>query len=121
MGRASIWQVQPGLRLGGSLAFDASGGQTDIVINGRAIHPLEYQAIVASFGYAIPGRYRLDAWGNIGVEGGPFLFNIHATEVARSGRSWYHAGPGGTIASDGSSIGYTAPGGESFVVDAWPS
>ena len=114
-GGPAFGQIQPGLALGGPLALDASGGQTNVVINGRAIHPLEYQVLVATFGYAIPGRYRLDGWGNVGVEGGPFLFNIHLAAVTQGGRGWYHSGPGGTITSDGTTIGYTGPDGESLV------
>lgn len=114
-GGPAFGRIMPGLGLGGALPFDASGGKTNIVINGRAIHALEYQAVIATYGYAIPGRYRLDAAGNLGLEGGPFLFNIYTTGVGQSGRSWYHAGPGGYMASDGTSIAYTAPGGESFV------
>jgi hypothetical protein len=108
-GGPAFGQIQPGLALGGPLPFDASGGQTNITINGRAIHPIEYQALVAAYGYAIPGRYWLDAMGNVGVEGGPFLFNIHASGMAESGRSWYHAGPGGWMASDGQTTGYIDP------------
>jgi hypothetical protein len=114
-GGPAFGQIMPGLALGGPLTFGASGGQTNIVINGRAIHPMEYQAIIATYGYAVPGRYWLDARGNVGLEGGPFLFNIYATGVGQSGRSWYHAGPGGYMGSDGKCIGYTAPGGASFL------
>jgi hypothetical protein len=114
-GGPAFGQISPGLPLGGPLRFDASGGQTNVVINGRAVHMLEYQAIVASYGYAVPGRYSLDANGNIGLEGGPFLFNIHAIGMGQSGRSWYHAGLAGYMGSDGNSVGYTAPGGECFV------
>jgi hypothetical protein len=114
-GGPAFGQIVPGLSLGGQLKFEASGAQTNIVINGRAIHPLEYQTIIATYGYAVPGRYWLDARGNVGVEGGPFLFNIYATGMGQSGRSWYHAGPGGYMGSDGKCIGYTAPGGASFL------
>jgi hypothetical protein len=62
-GGPAFGQIFPGLSLGGRLRFDASGGQTNIAINGRAIHPLEYRAIIASYGYAVPGRYWLDAKG----------------------------------------------------------
>jgi hypothetical protein len=114
-GGPAFGQIMPGLALGGPLSFKASGGETNIVINGRAIHTLEYQAIIAAQGYAIPGRYWLDARGNLGTEGGPFLFNIYATGMGQSGRSWYHAGPGGYMASDGDCVGYTAPGGQTFL------
>jgi hypothetical protein len=114
-GGPAFGQIVPGLSLGGPLGFGASGGLTNIVINGRAIHPLEYQAIIATYGYAVPGRYRLDARGNVGLEGGPFLFNIYATGMGQSGRNWYRAGPGGYMGSNGNCIGYTAPGGESFL------
>lgn len=115
-GGPAFGKVQPGLALGGPLPFDASGGQTNITINGRAIHPLEYQHIIATLGYAIPGRYWLDTHGNVGAEGGPPLFNVNAIGLGQSGRSWYHAGPAGWMASDGNTIGYTAPGGETFMV-----
>ena len=117
-GGPAFGQIQPGLTLGGPLAFDASGGQTNVIINGRAIHMLEYAATVATFGYAIPGRYRLDAWGNLGLEGGPMLLNLHLAQLAQSSRSWYHAGPGGSMASDGTTITYMAPGGDVFITNA---
>jgi hypothetical protein len=114
-GGPAFGQILPGLKLGGPLTFDASGGQTNVVLNGRAIHPLEYRATIARYGYALPGRYWLDARGNIGLEGGPFLFNVYASAMGQGGSSWYRAGPGGYMASDGKCIGYTAPGGESFL------
>jgi hypothetical protein len=114
-GGPAFGQIAAGLQLGGPLSFAASGGQTNILLNGRAIHPLEYQYIIATYGYAIPGRYWLDARGNVGIEHGPFLFNVYVAAWGQGGQSWYRAGLGGYMGSDGKCIGYTAPGGETFM------
>jgi hypothetical protein len=111
--------IQPGLQLGGPLPFEASGGQTNVVINGRAIHPLEYAATIAMFGYVIPGRWRLDHQGNIGPEGGPALFNLHAARLAQGGRGWYRAGSAGWMSSDGDSLFFTGGDGETWSASAY--
>ncbi|QRN95726.1 hypothetical protein JRI60_42865 [Archangium violaceum] len=114
-GGPAAGQIAPGLKLGGPLPFDASGGRTDFIINGRAIHPSEHQALIAMYGQAIPGRYWLDGAGNFGVEGGPALLNIHALGAGRGGQPSYYSGPGGTISSDGRCTLINTAGGASVL------
>lgn len=35
--------------------------------------------------------------------------------MGQGGQGWYYAGPGGWMSSDGKCIGYTTPGGESYL------
>jgi hypothetical protein len=78
-GPASAY-LGPGLALGGALAADASGGGhgrvTGVFVNGRELHALD----VIALSRMLPvqrGRYRWDAAGNVGLEGGPMLFNFY--------------------------------------------
>lgn len=105
-------QIMPGLRLGGPLRANASGGGTGVVINGRAIHPAELAQLERLFGQVNPGRYWLNAQGIGGYEGGPALFNLPAAAAQRGGgRGYNRSGPGGHLMSDGNCFGYMAPGG----------
>jgi hypothetical protein len=70
--------MMPGLRLGGPLRADASSGQTGIFINGRQINQRERAQWEQLTGPITPGRYWLDAYGNVGMEGGPALVNLLA-------------------------------------------
>lgn len=74
-GGPSAGQIHPGLRLGGPLRHDASGGRTPVVVNGRALHPLDVAALQRCV-RVIPGRYWVLANGVGGVEGGPPQFNL---------------------------------------------
>jgi hypothetical protein len=105
-----------GLVLGGPLPPNASGGGngqvTGVFINGRELHPTDFQNLVRLVGAAVPaGRYWVDAQGNAGVEGGPALGNLYAAARQRAGSggrhtSYYDPGIGGSgsigLASDGS-------------------
>jgi len=64
-----------GLNIGGSLRSDASGSTINVSINGRRIHPVEYQFYTQCFGRVEPGRYWMNANGIGGREGGPALFD----------------------------------------------
>lgn len=68
--------VQAGLRLGGPLPADISGGGTGVFINGRDLPPIDLAALQQLTGPVAPGRYWLDAEGNAGLEGGPALANL---------------------------------------------
>lgn len=70
--------ILPGLALPGPMPATISGGGTGIFINGREIHPTDRQVLINMFGTALPGRYWLDAYGNLGPEGGPVLVNLAA-------------------------------------------
>ena len=77
-GGPTVGFILPGLALPGPMPEAISGGSTGIYINGREIHPTDRQALVNMFGTALPGRYWLDAYGNLGPQGGPMLVNLAA-------------------------------------------
>ncbi len=75
-----------GLNLPSPMPVDISGGGTGIWINGREIHPLDQAALHQIFGTTIPGRYWLDAQGNLGPEGGAAIANLAtAIQASRGG------------------------------------
>jgi hypothetical protein len=70
--------IMAGLNLPGPMPADISGGGTGIFINGREVHVLDKKGLEQIFGTTIPGRYWLDADGNLGPEGGPAIINLAA-------------------------------------------
>ena len=54
----------------------ASGGGTNVVVNGRNLHPIDLAGLQAIFGQVVPGRYWFDGQGNYGYENGPALGNL---------------------------------------------
>lgn len=109
-------QIMPGLRLGGPLRRDASGGGTGVFVNGREIHPVELAQLRHLFGAVNPGRYWLNAHGVGGYEGGPPQFNVGAAAARRGGGPGYNrSGPGGHLMSDGTCFGYMHPNGSSVM------
>lgn len=107
------WGVESGPTLGfvsaqldlpGPMPADISGGGTGIFINGREIHPMDQMALTQMLGGTIPGRYYLDARGNLGPEGGQPLVNLLAVSQANaaSGQGGVYSGMGGTVGTDGS-------------------
>lgn len=106
-------QIMPGLRLGGFLQADASGGGTGVFINGREIHSLEYQLLLQAFGTVVPGRYWMNAQWIGGFEGGPPIFNL---QPQGGGGSGYNINTyGGGLMSDGNCSGYLHPSGASVM------
>lgn len=93
----------PGLKLGGSLRANASGGGTDVFVNGRELHPLDVSALQQILGQIFPGRYWLDAQGNFGYEGGPALGNLIflVHEAGGGGDAYIRETYSGYIGSDG--------------------
>jgi hypothetical protein len=83
-GGPCMGQIRPFLELGGPLKPSASNGNTGIFINGRELHYLDVRGL-QQITVVIPGRYRCDARGNIGFEGGPPLANLGA--LANAARS----------------------------------
>jgi hypothetical protein len=77
-------QILPGHPLG-VVPAEASGGLTGVSLNGRAVHPGELAWLRALLGGLEDGRYWLDAYGNLGVEGHPLaLVNLLAVASARA-------------------------------------
>ena len=94
-----------GLELAGPLPADISGRGTGIFINGREIHFQDQAALIAMLGVTYPGRYRLDAAGNLATEGGAFLVNLVQVGQAAQrapGAGGLYSGVGGTVGTDGS-------------------
>ena len=56
----------------GALQPDASGGMTRVFINGRAVHPMTLMQAQASMGPIPEGRYSMNVYGQIVMEGQPF-------------------------------------------------
>jgi hypothetical protein len=109
-GGPTAGQLLPGLGLGGApLRFDASGGATSVVINGRALHPSEI-AYLQRCTPVIPGRYWMNAAGIGGFEGGPPLFNLVALcqQTAGGGAGTVYT-PFGSVTQGGGITGYTPP------------
>jgi len=104
--------ILPNLDLGGPLQADASNGNTGVFVNGRELHLYDALALQQLLGAIVPGRYWLDAQGNVGIEGGAMLFNIVA--VANAARN---SGQGGmTYRSNITGIGAGSGGGASYVM-----
>jgi len=75
-----------GLNIGGPLKANASGGGSNVFINGRDLHPQDVLAF-QTFMQVIPGRYWMDAYGNFGYENMPYaLGNVYKLYKAKFGR-----------------------------------
>ena len=70
--------IVAGLALGGPLRADASGGNTQVFVNGREIHVFDLMALQQITGPIMPGRYFINSQGLAGFEGGPPLWNLLA-------------------------------------------
>lgn len=111
--------ILPGLDLGGPLRADASGGTTSVFVNGRELHVQDVLALQQLVGVVLPGRYWLDAYGNVGYEGGPALLNLAVLAQQASGGGG--AGGGNTFYRSGATdIGAGSSGDFSYVMgDGW--
>ncbi len=112
-GGPALNQIVSGLALGGPLQANASGGGTSVFVNGREIHLDEYWALAYSLGEVYPGYYWLDAQGNVGIEGGGFLFNVYAIGnssnsggLRADGRSIFGHSLTGSVIGDESIVGF---------------
>ncbi len=122
-GGPAAGQMHPGLNLGGPLRPDASGGGygrlTGVFFNGRELHPRDV-TLLQRYVPVRPGRYWIDARGNVGYVGGPALVNLYAraqqanAPAQGSSRSWIHRGPGGGMGGDGKCT-YFIGGGSSYM------
>jgi hypothetical protein len=73
VGQPPLGQMAPNLPFGGKLSPRASAGDTGVFINGRELSRTEV-AFLSRLGPVVPGRYWLDAAGNVGIEGSPMPF-----------------------------------------------
>jgi len=62
-GGPSFGQIPPRLKLGGALRRKASGDRTEVLVNGRALHPVELAFLENRFGFIARGRYVLNSNG----------------------------------------------------------
>lgn len=121
IGGMAMGQLPPDLQLNcESLDSQASGGQTNVFINGRAIHPMEWHVLAAMFGHVPDGYYWLEFNGQGGVEGDSTIrFNLALPSTQQHqdsstsalegwGRDWI-----GNVVGDGTTSGYISsePGG----------
>jgi hypothetical protein len=108
--------IAPGLRLGGALRSDASGGGTAVAVNGRVLHPYDLMALQQITGPIVPGRYFITAQGLAGPEGGPAMWNLAAMAEQAQGRgggsnTWQSRVTGASGFSDGTTGAVFLPNG----------
>lgn len=85
-GGPTLGFIAAGFNLGGPLRPDASGGGTQVFVNGREIHVYDLMALQQITGPIMQGRYFINSQGLAGFEGGPPLWNL-AAMAAQSQRS----------------------------------
>ncbi len=106
-----------GLRLGGPMQPDASGGTTGVFINGRQLPVQDLLAVQQLVGSAVaPGRYWLDGQGNSGYEGGPPVVNLRQRAQTAGSGGGIRRTPFGTVCSDGNCFYYNDPSSGSSVM-----
>jgi hypothetical protein len=119
-GAPAAGQIQAGLDLGGPLAEDASAGDTAVFVNGRRLPRAEVFQVMQLVGPFLPGRYWLDAQGNVGFEGGPALVNLVAASRSQAsaggGGGWNRNTPGGNWGGDDRCSYYSHPDGPSVMI-----
>ncbi|RMG71013.1 MAG: hypothetical protein D6722_07575 [Bacteroidetes bacterium] len=112
-GGSAMGQILPQLQLGGPLQAHASGGTSEVFFNGRRLNAQEI-AFLQQFTPVYPGRYWLDPYGNVGLEGGPMLANLVQLAAATGQRS---GGGGSSFYRNGyTDIGGGSDGRTSYVI-----
>jgi hypothetical protein len=81
-GGPALGCIAAGLKLGGPLRRDASGGNTGVFVNGRELHRMDVAALQQVVQVS-RGRFWVDSQGNFGYEGGVRLGNLVALAQAR--------------------------------------
>jgi len=104
--------LQAGLPVGGPLRVDASAGKSGVFVNRRELHRQDVAALEAAIGTVVPGRYWLDAAGNVGLEGGPMVFNLIGLSRSTAGQG----GEAATYRSNITGIGAGGAAGTSYVM-----
>lgn len=115
-GGPGVGLILPGLDLGGPLTADASNGDTGVFVNGRELHQMDVMALMPLVGPVVPGRYWLDAWGYVGLEGGPALVNLVQLAQAQYAQSGGAGGGSSFYRSDITGHGAGSSGGTSYVM-----
>lgn len=105
-GGATAGVVTPGLSVGGPLAPDASRGGSRVFLNGRELDAVEANYL-RTLGPVIPGRYWVDAGGNVGVQGQAWAFtNLYALMQQRYGNRGPHRAGSGAFNGEGGCLYY---------------
>lgn len=106
-GLFSLGRIAASIDMGGPLREDASGGKTDVFVNGRRIHPVELTYLESQFGPITPTRYFLLASGEYGFEGGPVRGSLWSPPSPSGGPSGgaVHS-EYGTVYDSGDVIGF---------------
>lgn len=116
-GSPTLGLIAPGLELGGALRADASGGGTNVVVNGRVLHPLDLAALQQITGPIVPGRYFITSQGLAGPEGGPPMWDLGAMARQAQGaggdgsNTWQGRVTGASGFSDGTTSAVFLPNG----------
>ncbi len=81
-----------GLKLGGTLASNASAGNTKVFINRRELPQADLDALENLLGPIQKGYYWMDAQGNAGPVGGAAIVNVWAVakQSQRNSSSWIY-------------------------------
>ena len=116
-GQAVAGFMMPGHQFG-SLLQQASNGSTGVVVNGRQLPQQEVVYLMALFGTpVVPGRYWMDANGNIGLEGtsAPLVNLMQAVQQqalngAAGDNFWSSRFSAGNSTADGSQGYVSVPG-----------
>lgn len=107
-GGPTVGVVMPGLNLGGSLHADAANGNTGVFLNGLELHAQDVRNLKMWVGVVNPGRYWMDAYGNVGYEGGPAQLNLWQLAQRNQQNTFYRNSYTG--------IGGGSSGGTSYVI-----
>jgi hypothetical protein len=114
-GMANAGQLPANLPIPTPLPADISTGGTGVFVNGREIHPLEYQYLQFVYGQVLPGRYWLNADGSAGFEGGPPAYKLFATAAQRGSAVSGHSMRGGSVIGGGGTTGFIGTDGTSVI------
>jgi len=107
-GGPTLGVVMPGLSLGGDLPVDAANGNTGVFLNGLELHSQDVSNLQMWVGVVNPGRYWMDAYGNVGYEGGPTQLNLWQLAQRNQQNTFYRNSYTG--------IGGGSSGGTSYVI-----
>ena len=107
-GGPTVGVVMPGLALGGNLPADAANGNTGVFLNGLELHAQDVRNLRMWVGQVNPGRYWMDAYGNVGYVGQPTLLNLWQLASRNQHNTFYRNSYTG--------IGGGSSGGTSYVI-----